>query len=706
MSDNQVLEYELFWQCCELPKEEWESWLDTNCDDAKTRQNVLILLHLAYANPDDESIGPVKRGDMLKLLGQSTTFPEIPNHIGPFEIESKIGKGASSNVYKALQQSPQRTVALKCLFGWSRESDAVSRFIRETKILARVSHQNIADIYLAGASEVHGTIVPWIAMEHIDGTDIISYAKAKHLEGNDCIRLIIQVCNAMQHAHEQGIIHRDIKPSNVLVHTPNKNQPEVKILDFGIARLIATEHGEEETLVTQQGTLIGTVGYLAPELLQSDIINANASTDVYAIGVLAYKLLGGKSPDGIENMALSQAVHTLETSKRPKLSKLNATVNSDLELVISSAISKDPTIRYKTVSDFASDLQQCIANKPISVRKPTVLYRAMRFAKRKPLVAALFSVTILLLAISSGLFVNSYFQTQAYTASLLQQTKQTLFEKYRSDIQSAGLAQTVGNLEESQHALNSAPSEYRSWEWNYLDHQLHRGATLIEPLHAQKSTEISMCTTQHGLSIAWLTESKTTIASFKENQTSKTIDTPNAHSISLGNNSNTLAWIDDSSILHVTDVPTQETVTVGPIAFDSFVYVLPSDTKALFNNEDGKLTSVQLIDGTQHKTELHIENPKYIFANLDSNFVVSNEFLSYEFDATNETDWEQWISNSTNYANSISPTGDRFVVATEDKTIQLVSENTYAPSEPILWDCMSTYGSTASGHATDAMPDC
>jgi serine/threonine protein kinase len=221
-----------------------------------------------------------------------------PTQIGAYKILEVLGEGAFGTVYLAEQQKPvHRRVALKIIKLGMDTRQVIARFEVEREALALMSHPNVAKVFDAGATE---TGRPYFAMEYVAGIPITDYCDKHRLNTEERLRLFMDVCHAVQHAHQKGIIHRDIKPSNVLVAVQD-GEPTPKVIDFGVAK--ATQHRlTERTLFTEQGQLVGTPGYMSPEQAEMTALDIDTRTDIYSLGVLLYELLVGALPFDTETL--------------------------------------------------------------------------------------------------------------------------------------------------------------------------------------------------------------------------------------------------------------------------------------------------------------------------------------------------------------------------------------------------------------------
>src|SRR5947207_1221735 len=274
-------------------------------DDEVQREVASLLRHLEAAGNDQSPrtrfLDPANLHDsdgILPRFGQDALLRDwggeaIGQRVDGFTIIGKLGEGGMGIVYVAEQQNPRRTVALKVMRRAVATTSMLRRFEREAQLLGRLNHPGIAQIYAAGIAEISaggGAVrTPYIAMELVEGASIAEYVAAQAGSTQLVLQLVLQVCDAIQHAHQRGVIHRDLKPANILVAADG--QPQVKVLDFGVARPVDDKMDTDAVTLTAHGHLIGTLAYMAPEQLSRGKEDLDVRCDVYALGVILYHLL-------------------------------------------------------------------------------------------------------------------------------------------------------------------------------------------------------------------------------------------------------------------------------------------------------------------------------------------------------------------------------------------------------------------------------
>jgi serine/threonine protein kinase len=345
---------------------------------------------------------------------------EAGHEVGRYKLREKLGEGGFGVVWAAEQQQPvRRKVALKIIKPGMDSRDVVARFEAERQALALMDHPNIARV-LDGGTTREGR--PYFVMELIRGVPITEYCDENRLTVAERLRLFVDVCKAVQHAHQKGIIHRDIKPSNVLV-TLHDNAPVPKVIDFGVAKALSQQL-TDKTIYTRVHAAVGTLAYMAPEQAALSGQDIDTRADIYGLGVLLYELLTGTTPldpKRLERAAFDEAIRIIRDEEPPKastrLSSLGATatavsakrqtdpsglqklVRGELDWILLKALEKDRTRRYETASALATDIQRLLNHEPVEACPPSALYRARKFVGRnRTLVIGAITSSALLIA--------------------------------------------------------------------------------------------------------------------------------------------------------------------------------------------------------------------------------------------------------------------------------------------------------------------
>jgi serine/threonine protein kinase len=373
--------------------------------DEKLRRRVEVLLR-AHGEPDDV----LDRPESSAGTEDYSPITEGPGTIiGPYKLLQQIGQGGFGVVYMAEQTQPvRRTVALKIIKPGMDTAQVIARFESERQALALMDHPHIAKVLDAGATDSGR---PYFVMELVKGMPITEFCDKNHMPPEVRLKLFLDVCHAIQHAHHKGVIHRDIKPSNVMV-TLHDGVPVVKVIDFGVAKATAQKL-TEKTIFTAYGQMIGTPTYMSPEQAEMSGLDIDTRSDVYSLGVLLYELLTGTTP--LESKRLREAGY-LEMQRliredeapRPstRLSSLGdaATVMAgnrgldprrlmqllagDLDWIVMKALEKDRNRRYGTPGNFAEDIERYLRREAIQARPPSTVYKLHKFVQRNRMAVA------------------------------------------------------------------------------------------------------------------------------------------------------------------------------------------------------------------------------------------------------------------------------------------------------------------------------
>lgn len=413
---------ELFLAARKLPQPQRPRFLDEACkSDAALRAEVESLLQFDQPTPPfmrADGIGSsalrsaVARAadDSLKAARASERLAAVrPKRIGEYEILDTLGEGGMGIVYLAEQTNPRRRVALKVIRSSWVSDQAIRRFEHEAEALARLAHPAIAQMYEAKLSGKNG-MPPHIVMEYVSGEVLSVYARAAQNTVRERLQLFARICDAVEHAHQRGVIHRDLKPGNILV-TPGG---EPKVLDFGIARL-CDDADRLRTLHTHTGELVGTLPYMSPEQVGGKSTDLDTRTDVYALGLILYELMAGQPALDLEERSLPHAAQIIREQDPPLLGSLDRRLRGDVETIVAKAIEKDRTRRYQFVGEMAADIRRHLTDRPILARPASRIYQFRKFARRNR--AIVLGACLALLAMLFGTALASWQAVRAGQAA-------------------------------------------------------------------------------------------------------------------------------------------------------------------------------------------------------------------------------------------------------------------------------------------------
>ncbi len=362
--------------------------------------------HLGRARVGPEVRAEVERmlradGATASFLESSSSFlewallPRMGTRIGRYELKRVIASGGMGTVFEAVQDEPRRTVALKTLrLGLFASPERVQRFRFEAEVLGQLRHPSIAQVYEAGTHEEAGEVVPFIAMELVPGArDLLSYAREEGLELPERLALLLEVCEAVLHGHQKGVLHRDLKPGNILVDAEGR----AKVIDFGVARATARSSPFGE-VATQTGQILGTFAYMAPEQLAGRPDDVDVRSDVYALGILLFELIEGRPPHELESKSPVEALRTIQ--EEPPLPSPGTP--RELRWILEKALAKEPERRYGSVAELAEDLRRHLRGEPVLAGPPSTAYRLSKWIRRNPAkaaAAAIASVAVLVITL-------------------------------------------------------------------------------------------------------------------------------------------------------------------------------------------------------------------------------------------------------------------------------------------------------------------
>jgi eukaryotic-like serine/threonine-protein kinase len=429
--------------------------------------------------------------------------------IGPYKLLQQIGEGGMGTVYMAEQTEPvKRKVALKIIKAGMDSRQVIARFEAERQALAMMDHVNIARVFDGGTTGEPGRVSagsasantrgadatplagrPYFVMELVHGVPITKYCDDNHLTPRQRLELFVPVCQAIQHAHQKGIIHRDIKPSNVMI-TLYDGKPVPKVIDFGVAK--ATEQKlTERTLFTQYGTMVGTLEYMSPEQAEMSALGVDTRSDIYSLGVLLYELLTGSTPltnKRMKEAAYAEILRMIKEEEPPKPStrlsdsgdalasisalrktepaKLTKLVRGELDWIVMKCLEKDRNRRYETANGFAADVLRYLNDETVQACPPSTGYRLRKFVRRNrgPVLAASLVALALVggvIGMTWGLVHAEKARATAEAAETNERDQRTLAEQRRAEADAARLAEAAQRrVAEAERATAQAVSDF------------------------------------------------------------------------------------------------------------------------------------------------------------------------------------------------------------------------------------------------------
>jgi serine/threonine protein kinase/Tfp pilus assembly protein PilF len=414
----------LFDQLLTIPASSRAAFLEKVCaGEPQQRQRLEVLLH-AHEHPGSFLQAPVS----AEVATVDEPMTERPGTvIGPYKLLEQIGEGGMGLVFVAEQQQPiRRRVALKVIKPGMDTRQVIARFEAERQALALMDHPNIAKVH-DGGETASGR--PFFVMELVKGVPITEYCDQNQLAPRERLVLFLNICAAVQHAHQKGIIHRDIKPSNVLVAS-HDGTPLVKVIDFGVAKAIG-QHLTDKTVYTQFTQLVGTPLYMSPEQAGQSILDIDTRSDIYSLGVLLYELLTGTTPFDRERLSkasheemrriireeeppkpsaristLGQAATTISTQRKSDPRRLSQLFRGELDWIVMKCLEKDRNRRYETASALAADVQRYLHDEAVEACPPSAAYRLRKFGRKYKRLLATGAGFVALLLLASAVSIT------------------------------------------------------------------------------------------------------------------------------------------------------------------------------------------------------------------------------------------------------------------------------------------------------------
>ena len=481
--------------------EERCAYLDQRCaDDPALRQRLNALLRAS-----DQASGFIKglEKELASVADDEWDSDCVNSQIDRYRLLEKIGEGGFGIVYLAEQRVPvRRRVALKIIKAGMDTKEVIGRFEAERQALALMDHPHIAKVLDGGATE---TGRPYFVMELVRGVPITQHCQEAQLSIREILELFLPVCDAIQHAHQKGIIHRDIKPSNVMV-TRHDGKPVSMVIDFGIAKALHQELSDT-TVFTRFSHILGTPAYMSPEQAELGGSDIDTRSDIYSLGALLYELISGSAPfDTAELLtsgldAMRQIIREREPIKPSVRLHSPATAQSfrnrrgeslafeaDLDWILIKCLEKDRDRRYESASELAGDLRRYLNGEPVTAAAPSFTYQFGKFYRkyRTGITVASFGVVMLALTAAVSLWLAYRAVTAEGAAEVAknqadEERRQAIEAKERAELYhyygSIALAERSlenGNIDGAKRELLASPIDHRNWEWGYLLAQCHQ----------------------------------------------------------------------------------------------------------------------------------------------------------------------------------------------------------------------------------------
>ncbi|MBX3416124.1 MAG: serine/threonine protein kinase [Pirellulaceae bacterium] len=483
--------HELLTQSMDMPDERRRQFLSEACDDdPRLASHFERLLHAI-----DDSQSFLERPALETVAPDFwQEEPAMPQRIGGYRIVRQLGSGGMGTVYEAIQNQPQRPVAIKIPRRRLWNANMQQQVQYESEILGRLRHPNIAQKYEAGVDQNDSNSpLPFFAMEFVpNARTLIRYVRDETLSVEDTVRMLIQICDAVQHGHRLGIIHRDLKPANILVDA----EGNPKVIDFGVASSrdnnepttgtpddesigeidgnVADSHDSDRRRLSASPLRFGTMNYMSPEQL-GDAEFLDARTDIFSLGVVMYQLLCDSLPFDLKGRTPTDALNVIQNAPIRVPTRQGKPLDQDLQAILDLALAVDREQRYSSMDAFGQDLSRYLNGFPISARSATPWYVGRKFTQRNPWLVG--AGLLLLLAIAAGVIASSTFAYRTAQESKLRQIAESqaiaerdeaIWQNYIANVTAGFVALYNDDLAQVRMRLAAAPEQHRNWEWHFL----------------------------------------------------------------------------------------------------------------------------------------------------------------------------------------------------------------------------------------------
>ena len=467
--------------------------------DAKDRESLLGDVRRvldARARDAGHEHQPGTSGDQIT----ASRMPEWGQPLVPvqsiegYEIREEIGRGGMGVVYRALQKATKREVAIKVLLeGPFASRSTRRRFEREVELAAQLQHPHIVTILESGIASGRY----YCAMQYVDGRRLDEHVAASKLSVETVLRLFAKICDAVNYAHQRGVIHRDLKPSNILIgRDGNPN-----ILDFGLAKVTDASGSEDAgpSLMSLAGQVLGTLPYMSPEQASGSPQDVDILTDVYTLGVILYQLLTSHFPYKVLG-SMRDVLDTILRDEPTKPSSIRREINDEIETIVLKALSKEKSRRYQTAGDLGRDIERYLAGDTIEAKRDSGLYVLKKTLQRHKVPVAVTAGFVVLLTVGLAVISGLYLRAEAATRAEAEQRRQANEAKeqaeadrdrartaehlarrqaYVASITGAHAALKVNEVGAVHRHLEAAPAEFHNWEWQYLYAESHQSLTVL-----------------------------------------------------------------------------------------------------------------------------------------------------------------------------------------------------------------------------------